>query len=135
MVLQSISILKSRAKLKREFEEVILQNKPNELLQKSAKKPSDKQLLNGLYTTKSHLETVMRPKTKGNIIRSKARWREQGCNTGGGGGGVWVIWYRHEFFVNPLIPHEFFFLGVCACKIFFSPSNVLHEIFLGCGWG
>ena len=81
MVLQSISILKSRPKLKRKFEVVILQNKPNELLQKSAKKPSDKQLLNELYATKSHLETIMRPKTKGTIIRSKARWREQGRNT------------------------------------------------------
>ena len=35
-----------------------------------------------------------------------------------GGGGV--IWYVHDFI----------FLGVCACRIFFSVSNILHEIYL-----
>ena len=42
-----------------------------------------------------------------------------------------MIWYRHEFFFQPLNSPCIFFLGVCACKIFFSPSNVLHEIFFG----
>ena len=73
----TIKYSKIKAK-KRKTEEVILQHKANKLLQKSAKNPSDKQLLNELYATKSRLETIMRQKTKGVIIRSKARWREQG---------------------------------------------------------
>ena len=52
-----------------------------------------------------------------------------------GGGGGWVIWYRHEFFFQPLNSPCIFFLGVCACNIFFSPSNVLHEIFFGVWMG
>ena len=73
----TIKYSKIKAK-KRKTEEIILQHKANKLLQKSAKNPSDKQLLNELYATKSRLETIMRQKTKGVIIRSKARWREQG---------------------------------------------------------
>ena len=73
----TIKYSKIKAK-KRKTEGVILQHKANKLLQKSAKNPSDKQLLNELYATKSRLETIMRQKTKGVIIRSKARWREQG---------------------------------------------------------
>ena len=73
----TIKYSKIKAK-KRKTEEVIIQHKANKLLQKSAKNPSDKQLLNELYATKSRLETIMRQKTKGAIIRSKARWREKG---------------------------------------------------------
>ena len=32
-------------------------------------------------------------------------------------------------FLNPLIHTDFFFLGVGACRIFFSPSNIVHEFF------
>ena len=35
-----------------------------------------------------------------------------------------------HFFFQPLKSHRFVFLGVCACRIFFSLSNILHEIFL-----
>ena len=45
-------------------------------LSRIRKNPSDKQLLNELHATKLRLETIMRQKTKGAIIRSKARWRE-----------------------------------------------------------
>ena len=42
-----------------------------------------------------------------------------------GGGGIWS---SHEFFFNTLIHNEFFF-EVCACMLFFSPSNILQEAF------
>ena len=34
-----------------------------------------------------------------------------------------------NFFLNPLIHNEVF-LVVCACMLFFSPSNILNEFFL-----
>ena len=54
--------------------------------------------------------------------------------SGGGGGGGWVIWSGYEFFFNTLIHNEVFFLRVCVCMLFFSPSNILQELFL-CWWG
>ena len=36
-----------------------------------------------------------------------------------------------NFFFQPLNSDRFFFLEVCACRIFFSPSNILHEFFFG----
>ena len=44
-----------------------------------SKNPSDKQLLNELYATKLRLQTITRQKAKGAILRSKARWHEQGA--------------------------------------------------------
>ena len=41
-----------------------------------------------------------------------------------------MIWYVHDFFFFNPLTHNDFFLGVCACRIFFSASNILHEIFL-----
>ena len=63
---------------KRKNEERLLQNKVNELSQKSETNPNNKQLLNELYATKLRLQTLMRQRTKGAIIRSKARWQEKG---------------------------------------------------------
>ena len=73
----TIKYSKLKAK-KRKNEERLLQNKVNELLQKSETNPNNKQLLNELYATKLRLQIIMRQKTKGAIIRSKARWQEKG---------------------------------------------------------
>ena len=79
MGIRGFTIKYSKIKAKqRKNEELALQDKANDLLQKSEKNPSDKQLLNELYTTKLRLQTIMRQKTKGAILRSKARWHEQG---------------------------------------------------------
>ena len=42
------------------------------------KNPNDKKLLNELYTTNLRLRALMRQKSKGAILRSRARWQEQG---------------------------------------------------------
>ena len=73
----TIKYSKLKAK-KRKNEERLLQNKVNELLQKSETNPNNKQLLNELFATKLRLQIIMRQKTKGAIIRSKARWQEKG---------------------------------------------------------
>ena len=72
----TVKYSKIKAK-KRKSEEHILQNKVNELIQKSERNPGDKLLLNELYATKSRLQTIMRQKRKGAIIRGKALWHEQ----------------------------------------------------------
>ena len=71
----TIKCSKIKAKNKT-HEEAALQNKVNELVQKCEQNPSDKGTLNELYATKLHLQTIMRQKTKGAILRSKARWHE-----------------------------------------------------------
>ena len=48
---------------------------------------------------------------------------------GGGGGGGWVIWSGREIFFQHLDSQWNFFFRVCACKLFFSPSNILQEFF------
>ena len=73
----TIKYSKIKAKNKRN-EEAALQNKVNELMQKCEQNPSDKRILNELYATKLRLQTIMRQKTKGAILRSKARWHEFG---------------------------------------------------------
>ena len=79
MEIRGFTMKYSKIKAKqRKNEELVLQDKANDLLQKSEKTPSDKQLLNELYTSKLRLQTIMRQKTKGTILRSKARWHEQG---------------------------------------------------------
>ena len=79
MEIRGFTVKHSKIKAKkRKSDELILQNKVNELKQKSERNPSDKLLLNELYATKSRLQTIMRQKTKGAIIRSKTRWHEHG---------------------------------------------------------
>ena len=73
----TISYSNIKAKNKRN-EEAALQNKVNELMQKCEQNPTDKRILNELYATKLRLQTIMRQKTKGAILRSKARWHEFG---------------------------------------------------------
>ena len=73
----TVKFAKIKAK-KRRKDEINLQNKADELLKQSEKNPNDKRLLNELYATKLQLQTLMRQKTKGAILRSKARWQEHG---------------------------------------------------------
>ena len=46
---------------------------------------------------------------------------------GGGGGGV--IWSGREIFFQHLDSQWNFFFRVFACKLFFSPSNILQDFF------
>ena len=63
---------------KRNNEEIILQNKANDLLKQTERNPNDEKLFSELYATNLRLKSLMRQKTKGAILRSKARWQEQG---------------------------------------------------------
>ena len=72
-------LIKMEIKAKRRRkEEHILQNKANRLLEQTENNPCDKKLLNELYATNLRLRALMRQKTKGAILRSRARWQEQG---------------------------------------------------------
>ena len=73
----TIKFSKIKAKRRRN-EESILQNKANQLLEQTEKNPSDKELLNELYATIPRLRALIRQKTKGAILRSRARQQEQG---------------------------------------------------------
>ena len=63
---------------KREREELLLGKKADKLLQDSEKNPSDKRILIELYATNLPLKKIMHQRTKGAILRSKARWHEHG---------------------------------------------------------
>ena len=54
--------------------EVVNKNPPEQ----TENNPSDKRLLNELYATNLRLRALMLQKTKGAILRSRARWQEQG---------------------------------------------------------
>ena len=54
--------------------EVILQNKINELQQKLESNSNNSQCLNNLYAAKLRWQKIMHFKTKGAILRSKVRW-------------------------------------------------------------
>ena len=79
MAIRGFTIKFSKIKAKRRRnEEHILQNKANQLLKQTEKNPSDKKVLNDLYITNLRLWALMHQKTKGAILRSRARWQEQG---------------------------------------------------------
>ena len=59
---------------KRKTEELTLKRKADKLLLEAEKNPNYKQILNDLYATNLRLQKIMHLKTKGAIIRSKARW-------------------------------------------------------------
>ena len=67
----TVKFAKIKAK-KRRKDEINLQNKADELLKESEKNPNNKRLLK-LHAIKLQLQTLMRQKTKGAILRSKAR--------------------------------------------------------------
>ena len=73
----TIKFSKIKAKRRRN-EEQILQKKANQLLEQTEQNPSGKKLLNELYPTNLRLRALMHQKTKGVILRSRARWQEQG---------------------------------------------------------
>ena len=73
----TIKFSKIKAKRRRN-EEHILQKKANQLLEQIEQNPTDKMLLNELYATNLRLRALMRQKTKGAILRGRARWQEQG---------------------------------------------------------
>ena len=52
---------------------------------------------------------------------------DHSTSEGGGGGGV--IWSGREIFFQHLNSQWNFFFRVSACKLFFSPSNILQEFF------
>ena len=73
----TIKYSKIKAK-KRETEESTLKRKADKLLLEAEKNPNDKRILNDLYATNLRLQKIMYLKTKGAILRSKARWHEHG---------------------------------------------------------
>ena len=73
----TVKYSKMKAK-KRENEEMTLKKKAEKLLLEYGKNPKDKRILNELYATNLRLQNIMHHKTKGAILRSKARWHEHG---------------------------------------------------------
>ena len=73
----TIKFSKIKAKRRRN-EEHIPQKKANQVLEQTEQNPIDKNLLNELYGTNLCLQALMHQKTKGAILRSRARWQEQG---------------------------------------------------------
>ena len=79
MEIRGFTIKYSKIKMKkREREELLLQKKANKLLHDSEKNHCDKKILNELYVTNLRLKEIMHQRTKGAILRSKARWHEHG---------------------------------------------------------
>ena len=68
---------KRRARLEKDKENQLL-IKLNELQEKLCSSRNDPNLLNEYYTLKAKLEKVSNKKIKGTILRSKARWYENG---------------------------------------------------------
>ena len=71
--------LRTKSKAKRHNnDELILQNKVNELQLKLESNPNNNQYLNDLYAAKLRLQKIMHFKTKGAILRSQALWYDEG---------------------------------------------------------
>ena len=73
----SVKFSKIKARRRRD-EEVFLQKKINELFTKAEKNRNNRQIICELNSTRARLEKIMALKTRGTIIRSRARWHEQG---------------------------------------------------------
>jgi len=79
MEIRGFTVMYSKSKAKaRKNEEIDLQNKANELRLKAERNTSDKSILNELFATNLRFEKLLQYKTKGAILRSKARWFEHG---------------------------------------------------------
>ncbi|KAL9962045.1 hypothetical protein ACROYT_G031110 [Oculina patagonica] len=63
---------------KRRDEEKFLQDKMNDLFTKAENNRNNKQIINELNSTKARLDKIIAYKTRGTILRSRARWHEQG---------------------------------------------------------
>ena len=73
----TVKYTKVKAK-RRKNDELILQNKINELQLKLESNPNNSQYLNDLYAAKLSLQKIVHFKTKGAILRSKVRWYDEG---------------------------------------------------------
>ncbi|KAL9968540.1 hypothetical protein ACROYT_G020647 [Oculina patagonica] len=73
----TVKFSKIKARRRRD-EEVFLQKKINELFTKAEKNRNNRPIICELNSTRARLEKIMALKTRGTIIRSRARWHEQG---------------------------------------------------------
>ena len=73
----TVKYTKVKAK-RRKNDELILQNKINELQLKLESNPNNSQYLNDIYVAKLSLQKIIHFKTKGAILRSKVRWYDEG---------------------------------------------------------
>ena len=73
----TVKFSKTKAR-KRRDEESSLQKKINELFIKAEKNKNNRQIICELNSTRARLEKIMALKTRGTILRSRARWHEQG---------------------------------------------------------
>ena len=79
MEIRGFIVKYSKLKAKRrKNDELLLQNKINELQLKLETTPNNSQYLNDLYAAKLRLQKIMHFKTKGAILRSKVRWYDEG---------------------------------------------------------
>lgn len=73
----TVKYSKNKARERRD-EEKFLQNRINDLLAKAEKNRNNKTIIYELDSTKARLNKIMAYKTHGTILRSRARWHEQG---------------------------------------------------------
>ena len=79
MEIRGCTVKYSKLKAKRrKNDELLLQNRINELQLKLETTPNNSQYLNDLYAAKLRLQKIMHLKTKGAILRSKVRWYDEG---------------------------------------------------------
>ena len=73
----TIKYSKRKAKKNRD-EEKLLHKKVNDLQTRAENNPHNRNILLELQRARSQLKKIMLTKTKGAILRSKVRWREEG---------------------------------------------------------
>ena len=79
MEIRGFTVKYSKIKARKQrHEEEILQNKINDLISRAEKSRNNKQILCELNSAKARLKRIIEHKTRGKIIRSRARWHEQG---------------------------------------------------------
>ena len=72
-----VKYTKIKARERRD-EEKFLQNRINDLIAKTEKNKNNKKIIYELNSTKARLNKIIAYKTRGTILRSRARWHEQG---------------------------------------------------------
>ena len=73
----TVKYTKTKARERRD-EEKFLQNRINDLIAKAEKNRNNKKIIYELNSTKARLNKIMAYKTRGTILRSRARWHELG---------------------------------------------------------
>ena len=71
----TVKYTKIKARERRD-EEKFLQNRINDQLAKAEKNRNNKKIIYELDSTKARLNKIMAYKTRGTILRSRARWHE-----------------------------------------------------------